>query len=102
MMRTAAASLLAFALPAVATAGGGPGHGHDGPKGPGCGGPKPPLVTSEKLQSLINVKDLLAGSQDLQDIANAHGGNRAFGSGGHNATVDYLYNTLTALDYYNV
>jgi Zn-dependent M28 family amino/carboxypeptidase len=105
-MRTSTASLLAFAVPALATAGGGPGHGHDGPKGPGWGGgpggPKAPLVNSKKLQSLIKIEDLLAGSQDLQDIANAHGGNRAFGGGGHNATVDYLYETLTALDYYNV
>ncbi|KAH6622602.1 hypothetical protein F5144DRAFT_334443 [Chaetomium tenue] len=108
-MRTSTASLLAFAVPALATAGGGPGHGHDGPKGPGCGGgpggpggPKPALVNSEKLQSLINIEDLVAGSQDLQDIANAHGGNRAFGGGGHNATVDYLYETLTGLDYYDV
>jgi Zn-dependent M28 family amino/carboxypeptidase len=98
-MRTSTASLLAFAVPALATAGGGPGHGHghDGPKGP-----KPAFVNSKKLQSLIKIEDLLAGSQTLQDIADAHGGNRAFGGGGHNATVDYIYNTLTALDYYNV
>jgi Zn-dependent M28 family amino/carboxypeptidase len=96
-MRTSTASLLAFAVPALATAGGGPGHGHDGPKGP-----KPAFVNSKKLQSLIKIEDLLAGSQVLQDIADANGGNRAFGGGGHNATVDYIYNTLTALNYYNV
>ncbi|KAK3356860.1 hypothetical protein B0T25DRAFT_140610 [Lasiosphaeria hispida] len=61
-----------------------------------------PLVTSERLQKHISLDNLLAGSQKLQDVANAHGGNRAFGSGGHNATVDYLYDTLSALDYYTV
>ncbi|RYP34701.1 hypothetical protein DL767_004147 [Monosporascus sp. MG133] len=62
-----------------------------------------PLVSSKKLQKLITLEDLLAGSQKLQDIADAHGGNRAFGGGGHNATVDYLYDTLAALDgYYDV
>jgi hypothetical protein len=121
-MRTTTASLLALALPALALAGGGPGHGHDGPGGgkpggghhgggPGGGhhggGPgkpdhKKPLVTSDKLQSLIKEKGLLAGSQKLQDLATAHGGNRAFGGGGHNATVDYLYKTLTSLTYYDV
>jgi Zn-dependent M28 family amino/carboxypeptidase len=100
-MRTVTSSLLTLALSALATAGGGPGH-----DGPGGHHDKPdhkrPLVTSEKLQSLIKSKDLLAGSQKLQDIANANGGNRAFGGGGHNGTVDYLYKTLKSLNYYNV
>jgi Zn-dependent M28 family amino/carboxypeptidase len=102
-MRTVTASFLALALPALATASG---HGHDESGGHHGSGPRhgsnKPLVTSEKLQSLINIKDLLAGSQKLQDIADAHGGTRAFGGGGHNATVDYLYETLTALKTYDV
>ncbi|KAF2263299.1 Zn-dependent exopeptidase [Lojkania enalia] len=61
-----------------------------------------PLVSSKKLQNLVTLEDLLAGSQDLQDIADANGGNRAFGGGGHNATVDYLVKTLEELDYYDV
>jgi hypothetical protein len=61
-----------------------------------------PHVTPEKLQELITLENLLAGSQKLQDLADANGGNRAFGSAGHNATVDYLYDTLTTLDYYDV
>ena len=61
-----------------------------------------PYVDSESLQALVDIDDLVAGSQKLQDLADAHGGNRAFGSGGHNATVDYLVDTLTALDYYDV
>ncbi|KAK7987116.1 aminopeptidase Y [Apiospora saccharicola] len=61
-----------------------------------------PYVTSESLQSLISIEDLLAGSQKLQDIADAHGGNRAFGGGGHNATVDWLYDTLSSTGYFDV
>ncbi|KAM0332402.1 hypothetical protein ACHAQA_002682 [Verticillium albo-atrum] len=83
-MRTSTASL-ALALPVLASAA-------------KC----KPYVDSEKLQELVKIEDLVAGSQALQDQADAHGGNRAFGSGGHNATVDYLYETLTALDYYDV
>jgi Zn-dependent M28 family amino/carboxypeptidase len=98
-MRTTATCLLALALPALATANAGPGNGHDGPK-PDHN--KKPLVSSAKLQSLIKTKDLLAGSQKLQDFADANGGNRAFGGGGHNATVDYLYKTLKSLNYYHV
>ncbi|KPM42329.1 putative leucine aminopeptidase 2 [Neonectria ditissima] len=87
-MRTSAIALLALAVPALAA---------------GSSKPKPKkYVTSDKLQKLIKLDDLVAGSQKLQDIADAHGGNRAFGSGGHNATVDYLYDTLTALGYYDV
>lgn len=61
-----------------------------------------PYVDSESLQELVNIDDLLEGSQALQDIADANGGNRAFGGGGHNATVDYLYDTLKETGYYDV
>ncbi|KAF4982758.1 hypothetical protein FDECE_17445 [Fusarium decemcellulare] len=63
---------------------------------------KKPLVDSKKLQKLINIDGLIAGSQKLQDFADANGGNRAFGSSGHNATVDWLYDTLKATGYYDV
>lgn len=59
-------------------------------------------VDSESLQDLVNIEDLLKGSQALQDIADEHDGNRAFGSGGHNATVDYLMKTVEATGYYDV
>lgn len=62
----------------------------------------PKFVTSEKLQKRITLESLLEGSQKLQDLADANGGNRAFGSGGHNATVDYLFDTLNGLDYFDV
>jgi Zn-dependent M28 family amino/carboxypeptidase len=61
-----------------------------------------PLVSSQALQDLVTLEDLLAGSQKLQDFADASEGTRAFGSPGHEATVDYLYSTLSSLDYYDV
>ncbi|KAM5509051.1 peptidase family M28 [Fusarium oxysporum f. sp. phaseoli] len=63
---------------------------------------KKPLVNELKLQKDINIKDLMAGAQKLQDIAEANGNTRVFGGAGHNATVDYLYKTLKATGYYNV
>ena len=59
-------------------------------------------VNSESLQDLINIEDLLKGSQALQDIADKHGGTRAFGGSGHNATVDYVFDTVEATGYYDV
>ncbi|CAI4214017.1 unnamed protein product [Parascedosporium putredinis] len=87
-MRPTTSLLATFALglPVLGLAGGDKGHG----------------VTSKKLQKHITLDNLLAGSQKLQDFADAHGGNRVFGSGGHNATVDWLYDTLSALGYYDV
>jgi Zn-dependent M28 family amino/carboxypeptidase len=60
---------------------------------------KKSLVSSKALQKLIKLDDLLDGSKQLQKFADKNGGNRAFGSGGHNATVDYLYKALKKLDY---
>lgn len=60
------------------------------------------LVTPKELVKQIKLKDLLAGSQKLQDIADANGGNRAFGGAGHNATVNWLYSELKKTGYYNV
>lgn len=46
---------------------------------------------------------LVAKGQVFQDIAYAtEGRNRVIGSPGHEATVQYLVDTLTALDYYDV
>jgi hypothetical protein len=70
-------------------------HGNNGNHGP------KKYVTSRELQKQISLKDLMAGSQKLQDIADAHGGNRAFGGGGHNATTEYLYQELKKTGYYN-
>lgn len=72
-----------------------------GPPKPPHGGPKE-LVSPKGLEALVKLEDLLAGSQKLQDFADANGGNRAFGSAGHNETTEWLYQTLKATGYYDV
>jgi Zn-dependent M28 family amino/carboxypeptidase len=64
--------------------------------------PESPLVTSEALQALISPEQLFSGAYQLQSFANAAGGNRVFGSKGHNDTVFYLYDALLATGYYDV
>ena len=61
-----------------------------------------PPVTSEALVDLINVEDLQADAEHLQSIADANDGTRVFGGAGHNATVDWLVEELSKLDYYDV
>ncbi|KAF4120920.1 Zn-dependent amino- or carboxypeptidase, M28 family [Geosmithia morbida] len=61
-----------------------------------------PYVTSDKLQEQVKLDNLVASSQKLQDIADENGGHRAFGSTGHNATVDFIYETLSKTGYYDV
>jgi carboxypeptidase Q len=47
--------------------------------------------------------ELLKKGQILQDFAYSHEGrNRVIGSPGHNSTVNYLVEQLTALNYYDV
>lgn len=62
------------------------------------------LVDSQTLQAAITQEALLSRSQTLQDIAYASPDrNRVFGSEGHNATTNYLYDTIAALgEYYTV
>lgn len=62
------------------------------------------LVDSATLQAAITQEALLSRAQTLQDLAYASPErNRVFGSEGHNATTDYLYDTVAALgDYYTV
>ncbi|KAL5118090.1 hypothetical protein ACEQ8H_003925 [Pleosporales sp. CAS-2024a] len=49
-----------------------------------------PLVLSEKMQSLITTDGLMGHLKALQAIAEANGGNRAFGLPGYAASVDYI------------
>ncbi|KNG45201.1 leupeptin-inactivating enzyme 1 precursor [Stemphylium lycopersici] len=60
------------------------------------------LVSPKDLIEDIKLEDLLKGSQQLQTFADEAGGNRAFGSTGHNATTEWLYQTLLATGYYDV
>ncbi|KAG9251211.1 uncharacterized protein F5Z01DRAFT_299083 [Emericellopsis atlantica] len=56
-----------------------------------------PPVESEKLQELITEEGLLGNLQKLYDIAEANGGNRAFGYPGYAASVDYIYGEVSKL-----
>ena len=72
-----------------------PQYGHK----PGYGMPP---VSSEQLQSLISLDELISGAARLQAFADASGGNRVFGGPGHNATVNFLYEVLESTGYYDV
>ncbi|CAI6332599.1 unnamed protein product [Periconia digitata] len=61
-----------------------------------------PVVSSKELVGLVNTEELVAGAQDLYDIAKANGNTRAFGSPGHNATVEYIFEALVETGYYDV
>lgn len=61
-----------------------------------------PLVSTAELIKDVSIEALLAGSQKLQDIADENGGNRAFGGAGHNATTEWLYQTLLESGAYDV
>lgn len=71
------------------------------PGPPPHGGPKP-LVSVDALIKDVKLEDLLAGSQQLQDFADQNGGNRAFGGAGHNATTEWIYQTLLKTGAYDV
>ncbi|RYN28207.1 putative leucine aminopeptidase 2 [Alternaria tenuissima] len=72
------------------------------PGKPHPSGPPRKLVSPKELIKEIKLEDLLEGSQQLQTFADEAGGNRAFGSTGHNATTEWLYQTLKATGYYDV
>jgi hypothetical protein len=93
--------LLTLAAAAVTTAIPHPQKWGDWGSGGDGGGDLPP-VSSEALQALISEDDLLAGASELQAIADANGGNRVFGGPGHQATVDFLFDTLNETGYYDV
>ncbi|KAL8880194.1 MAG: hypothetical protein Q9192_008069 [Flavoplaca navasiana] len=63
-----------------------------------------PLVQSNLLRRVLLRSNLLAKAQILEGFAYATPErNRVFGSPGHNATVNYLYDQIAALsDYYTV
>lgn len=57
---------------------------------------KPP-VESQALQDLITTENLISNLQTLNDIAYAHGGNRAFGYPGYAASVDFIFEEVSKL-----
>ncbi|KAK4208585.1 leucine aminopeptidase 2 [Rhypophila decipiens] len=52
-------------------------------------------LDSERLQKQITTKGLMANLEELNKIAFANGGNRAFGLPGYAASVDYVWNTVS-------
>ncbi|KAJ5084458.1 Peptidase M28 [Penicillium alfredii] len=62
-----------------------------------------PLVSPDEFPSAIRLKDLLKGTQKLEDFAYAYPErNRVFGGRAHNDTVDFLYHELKKTGYYHV
>lgn len=47
-----------------------------------------------QLREQVSVDAMMAHLTKLQEIADAHGGNRALGTAGYDASVDYVANTL--------
>jgi len=56
-----------------------------------------PDIDSAALQSEIKTSNLMAHLSALQDIANANGGNRAFGLPGYQASVDYIWGQISGI-----
>lgn len=60
-----------------------------------CSSPAPPPdVTGGDLAGKVTVDALYTHLEALQDIAERHGGNRAQGTAGFDASVDYVANLL--------
>ncbi|KAF1923881.1 Zn-dependent exopeptidase [Didymella exigua CBS 183.55] len=62
------------------------------------------FVNQKDLIKDVKLKNLIKGSEKLQRMADKYGGNRAFGGGGHNATTEWLYDSLKKYgdDYWEV
>jgi Zn-dependent M28 family amino/carboxypeptidase len=56
-------------------------------------------LDSEPLQSAVGVDGIRAHLEELQRIADQHGGNRAAGTPGYDASVAYVQDQLTAAGY---
>jgi len=59
-------------------------------------------VSSTALQLLIWERGVMSHMEKISELTLANGGNRAFGSVGHNVTVDYIAQKLQRTGYYNV
>ncbi|KAJ1323145.1 aminopeptidase Y [Microdochium nivale] len=71
----------------------------DGPGGAPAGRVK---VESKALQATIKQENIWATLQQLNTIAYANGGNRAFGLPGYAASVDFIYSEISKLGQFNV
>ncbi|GKT59437.1 aminopeptidase Y [Colletotrichum tofieldiae] len=61
-----------------------------------------PLVDSISFQEQITKENLEANLVSLNDIATTNGGNRAFGYPGYDASVDYIWSRISAVEGANV
>jgi len=61
--------------------------------------PTPESLTSAGLRDAVTVADIRAHLEAFQDIADAHGGNRATGTTGFDASVAYVKQRLDDADY---
>lgn len=59
----------------------------------------PDPVLAAALRDAIDTADILAGLDRLQQIADEHGGNRAAGTSGHEASVEFVAGELRAAGY---
>lgn len=85
-----------LAIPVLAS-GGGDGYGK-----PGKPSPKKPLVQSNQLRRALTRSALLKHANKFEAFANSSpGNNRAFGTKGHNATVDYIKAQLDKTGFYD-
>ena len=89
-------AVLAMAVPAVTLAGCGRVQ-HPQPSQPPTspsGGATQAADFAETLRRHVTADAMMAHLSKLQEIANAHGGNRALGTPGYDASVDYVTNAL--------
>ena len=56
-------------------------------------------IQTEQLRDLLTVDGIMQHLQELQTIADAHDSNRAAGTAGHRASVEYLVAALEAAEY---
>ena len=61
--------------------------------------PAPPELTARDLREAVQVGDIRAHLDELQRIADEHGGNRATGTTGFDASVEYVAGQLIAAGY---
>jgi aminopeptidase S len=61
--------------------------------------PSPPPLTDQGLREAVEVADIRVHLEALQRIADEHGGNRATGTAGFDATVAYVEERLVAAGY---
>lgn len=61
-----------------------------------CDGQKP-MISSERMRAGITTENLMKNLRTLDRIASAHGGNRAFGLPGYQASVDYIWDRVSSL-----